>query len=234
MPYNSAEAARNITLQVIELTLTISPRPPYTAGQAITLSGILKIGGVPAVGELIGFWIRTEGLPATTIGETTTDANGVAILAWTIPWKVGAVTIPCKMATWGAHHRASCTQSGEVSSAIAYPTLLQIFAPDTVPTGRIFEIYGFLSYADTDRTWVRMSGKPVTVYYNGNLIGDAITDADGRYSIQTSIAAPGTYTLAASFKGEGLLAAILFGKIFGWLRPRFTPAIAAQPLIAGR
>jgi hypothetical protein len=81
----------------------------------------------------------------------------------------------------------------------------------------------------------------VSLYYDGTKIGDVTTGSDGSYSKTASIPTSGTYTLKASYAGEGFGLAPTFSimglqvsippELIEWLSEGLMYLGAALPLI---
>jgi hypothetical protein len=239
MPYNAVSATKGITALAVIVKLTVTPAQPWTAGQAITLKATVTRDGSPYSGATVRFrWFT--GTTPKDIGDAVTDANGVATLSWTIPWTVDTTTVPCTTSTVYAFELASGAY-GYVSGKVAYPTRISISAPDSVTAGAYFSISGKLEYESASGVWRGLAGKTVSLYYNDTKIADVSTGSDGSYSktdVVIPTSRPGTYTLKASYAGEGFTAAIALLGFSVEIPPELTPlaeyatyALAAVPLL---
>jgi hypothetical protein len=230
MPYNSAQATKGITVLTRTITYSVSPNPPWTAGQSVTFTAVVKEDGTPVVGILVHFEGTAAGVTEEFAREYT-DATGKAQKTVTIPWMIGTFEIPCR--TWDTYARADTLKSTIIKAAIAYPTRISISAPDTVSPGQTFAISGKLEYQIDSATWAPASGRTVSLYYNGTLIGNVTTGTDGSYSKpDAAISTPGTYTLKASYAGEGFAAAAAFLGLT--VSPEVKAALqVALPLLTG-
>lgn len=200
MPFNVVSATKAITVLTRTITYNVSPSPPWTAGQSVTFTAVVKENGTPVVGILVHFEGATAGVTKEFAREYT-DSTGTARKTVTIPWMIGTFEIPCR--TWDTYARADTLKSTIIKAAIAYATRISISAPDKVSPGGAFAISGKLEYQDSSTTWAPASGRTVSLYYNGQKIGDVTTGADGSYSATASIPTSGTYTLKAVYAGEG-------------------------------
>ena len=208
MPYNVAQGTRSITVQAVTLTLEVSPKPPWTAGQTVTFIATLKKDGVAWAGETISFITYVLGVIPWNIGNAVTGSDGRASLSWRVPWKDSAgVTIPCGTRRFWANHSASGAWSSPVDAQVAFPTRISISAPDTVFPNQSFTVNGKLEYQSDDGVWSPHASKTVSLYYNGTKIADVTTGSDGSYSATASIPTSGTYTLKAVYAGEGFASA---------------------------
>jgi len=201
MPLNAVSATKGITVLTRTITYSVSPSPPWTAGQSVTFTAVVKENGTPVAGILVHFEGTAAGVTKEFAREYT-DSTGVARKTVTIPWMIGTFEIPCR--TWDTYARADTLQSTIIRAAIAYATRISISAPDKVSPGQTFAISGKLEYQIDSATWAPASGRTVSLYYNGTLIGSVTTGTDGSYSKpDATITTPGTYTLKATFAGEG-------------------------------
>jgi hypothetical protein len=206
MPYNSAQATKGITILAVTVTLEVSPSPPWTAGQTVTLKATVTKDGTPWAGATVNFYISR---PYTKlIGTGTTNSSGVATLSYAIPWTVDTTTVPCTTAEFVAIETSTATTSNRPTGKVAYPTRISITAPDSVPVGYAFDITGKLEYQSASGVWSPLAGKTVSLYYNTTKISDVTTGSDGAYrEPYAKIPTPGTYTLKAVYAGEGFTAA---------------------------
>jgi hypothetical protein len=109
---------------------------------------------------------------------------------------------------------------------------MSISAPDSVIVNQYFTISGMLEYESDSGVWSGLGGKTVSLFYNGTKIADVTTGSDGSYSKSTAISSPGTYTLKASYGGEGFALAVssLTLTVSTWLRDAVSVVL---PLLAG-
>ena len=219
MPYNPAQAGRTVVVQRVELFLDVSPSPPWTGGQTLTLTAILTSNGMPVPGARIRFLADT-----ILLGEADTNTAGVATVTAPVPRE-----FMCASMTVVAVDVATGTESNRVSGSVAYPTRISISAPSTVSVGQPFTITGKLEFMDKDGAWKGLAGRTVSLYYNNTKIRDVTTGSDGSYSASATITTPGTYTLKAVYAGEGLplTAAELMLHVLS------TPWISLIPIAAG-
>jgi len=222
LPYNPASTGRSITVTAIVVILDVSPSPPWTAGQTITLTAWVFSDERPVRGAGVSFYIRSP--VDKLIGSGGTDIAGKCQISWTIPWKLDGTTIPCRSITLEA---VSMGESDSRSGLVAYPTRLSISAPASVAVGEPFTISGKLEYESDMGVWAGLAGRTVSLYYDTTKIADVTTGSDGSYSKpDTIMPSPGTYTLKAEFAGEGLgLAPAVAGA-------RLAVPEAVKPLIA--
>jgi hypothetical protein len=207
MPYNPASATKSITVQKVTVTLAITPSPPWTAGQTITLTATVLIDSGAGAGRTVYFRIYYDG-HMSVIGSGTTGSDGKATLSYKVPWSIGGFTIPCRTVDFDALDYETDTESSLVSGKVAFPTRISISAPDKVIVGQAFTISGKLEYQSSEGVWSGLGGRTVSLFYNGTKIADVTTQSDGSYSRGHAIGTPGTYTLKASYGGEGFALAM--------------------------
>jgi hypothetical protein len=209
MPYNSAEATKPITVIGVTVKYEISPGPPWTAGQTITMKATVTKNGTPFAGTRVWFSWGNADTGSKYVGNAITDANGVATFTWTIPWTftgpTGTSSVPCKTNVSYAVEETSGA-SAMVSGKVAYPTRISISAPDSVIAGQSFTIKGMLVFESDKDVWSGLPGRTVSLFYNGTKIADVTTASDGTYSATASIPTSGSYTLKAVYSGEGFTA----------------------------
>jgi hypothetical protein len=209
VPYNSAQATKRITVQAVSVALSVTPSPPWTAGDSITLTATVLKDGSAWAGATVNFRMYFNA-KSSIIGSKTTGSDGKASLTYTLPWSADGVTIPCKTIGFDAYEVSTATASKLVTGNVAYPTRISISAPSTVSPGEPFIISGTLEYQSASGVWSGLAGKTVSLYYNSTKIADVTTASDGSYSkTGVTITTPGTYTLKASFAGAGFTAAFL-------------------------
>jgi len=228
MPYNSAQATKSITVLSVTIRLSISPSPPWTAGQTINLAATVTADGNVAVGREVAF-VMAIGRYEFTIGSAITGSDGVARLTYTLPWLIDGVTVPCNTVNFYAVDTFSGVASNTVSGKVAYPTRISISAPDQAIVGQSFTVSGKLEYQSSSTAWSGLAGRTVSIYYDSTKVADVTTDSYGNYSVTMTINASGTYTLKAVFAGEGFTTAIAQAilSVFG-----VTPIITAKTLSA--
>lgn len=228
MPYQSASATRSITVQATTVTLTVSPSPPWTAGQTITLSALVVVSGTPVSGRTVWFYREHPSGTYEAIGYAATGSDGRAAISHTIPWKTSAgYTIPCNTINFEAADESTGATSSKVSGKVAFRTRISITAPGMVEANQLFIMEGKLEYESASGVWSGLAGKTVSLYYNGTKIMDVTTSSDGSYTASAKIATAGSYTLKAAYAGEGLTAvAIAMITVPETVRPIITPLAA--------
>jgi len=241
LPYNAISATKGIAVLGVTLqNFTVSPGAPWTAGQTVTLRVQSVQDSTPRVGKKIQFTIMDmDTAEWAVLVEATTGSDGYAQASATIPWTVGASVIPCGNIYLRAKDMEAGVYSPAKPGAVAYPTRISISAPSQVTPGQTFTISGKLEYQSSPTAWAGLAGRTVSLYYNGNKIADVTTGSDGSYSATASIPTSGTYTLKASYAGEGFgLAPVLALLGIGVevplepLAQYATYALAAVPVLA--
>jgi len=218
MPRSSAEQAKTITIQ-LQWVLTLDALPAWVKpGTVVAFKGRLTADGVGQDGQTVLIWWGKPGYKFLS-PNLTTSGGGYFSWNWTVPYTepdyAGApVTMPCQSHIVYAYN-VTAGDSNTYILKIAYN--MQIFkdrvggtpgiqTPDSAFKGVAFGIQGYLGQEAPAGTWSPVSGKTITLVYNGNSIGMATTEVDGRFSKVTSIGTVGTYTLKATFGAEGLSA----------------------------
>jgi hypothetical protein len=219
LPYNAASASKTVAVTGISLkNMTVTPGPPWTAGQTVTLKVTVYEDTTPKAGYYVYFYIHTHYDDVVkSYGPFASDSTGTVSWSWTIPWTQDGYPVPCSYIRFYAYDPASMASSNQVIGDCAYPTRLSISAPDKVTVGMPFTVSGKLEYQSSSTAWTGLGGRTVSIYYDGNKLADAKTGTDGSYSVSVSIPKTGTYTLKASYAGEG------FGT---------APAVAGTPVAA--
>jgi phage tail tape-measure protein len=163
-------------------------------GESLFFTGTVTLNGVPHAAEIE---IDRGGV---AIATGTADSTGKFKIAWTIPYGLG-----CTTQSFTAKHPPSGTVSAAQTMKIAYNTRISISAPATVGKGQSFSVTGKLEYESTGAgVWTGLSGKTVSVVYDSTTFGSATTGSDGSFSINGSIGTAGSFTLKATYAGEGL------------------------------
>jgi hypothetical protein len=207
MPYNLAEVTKGITVAILSATFNID-RTRTTWPEGATFSGKVTSDGV---GVTATVYIQHKSLITgewlDVYGPIATDAAGN--YSFTTSFGYGWA---CQRNTFRARvSYPAAALSPEKNLDIAFPTRLSISAPDKVAPGTPFTISGKLEYESNIDVWSPLAGKTVSLYYNGTKIADVITGSDGSYSkTDAVIPTSGTYTLKASYAGEGWTMAVAF------------------------
>jgi hypothetical protein len=183
----------------------LDPLPVWVkVGDTVHFTGKLTINDVPQPGAPIDIYRAGKKLVSGTTGS-----EGKYDIAWTVPFKHDTANLPCLTHSFAAYHPPTDTWSEGRSMKIAYPTRIRDFtAPPTVGVNAAFTASGYLEFQDVDGVWKGLANKTVSIYYNGNLIGNAPpTGSDGKFEkTDCKIPTAGPYTLKAVFGGEGLYA----------------------------
>ena len=207
MSYAGVQATTSITVVGVTITLTVTPGPPWVAGQTITLKAVVMQDSTPWDGAYVKFWISNAGAPSgiPISGNVVTDINGVATFSWQIPWTLSGVKIPGQTNNFFAQEVSTYVQSNLVSGKIAYPTRLSIgTATGKATAGVPFTVSGKLEYEYDVNLWAGVGGMTISLFYDSTTIANTTTASDGSYSYPVTISKPGTYTLKAVFAGYGL------------------------------
>jgi len=248
MPYWSAQASRGVTALSPSIDMTVSPSPPWKAGQTVTVKVTVKSNGNPVANTPVWLWLYSSDAKwRSMITQLYTDSTGSASVDWSIEWSrefenvdTGArstLTLPCR--SWMLEAAAVMLGvSTRTSCSIAYPTRISIYAPDTVIAGQAFTVSGELEYLISPEPikWGPLKHKRVEIYCNGTKIAEVETADNGTYEVKVIIGRPGTYTLKAVFPGEGLTAgaAALAKTTVGTVGGLMSPATSPLPqMIAG-
>lgn len=233
MPYAAAQASKGVTVYAVNVSLEVSPGPPWVAEQQVTLRARVTYDGSPASNVLVGFFIRdVETGWDGYLGDARTDGNGYATITTAVPYELDGNPIPCGEASFRAVHYATGASSPEVRGKVAYPTSITISAPDSVLRGQPFTVSGMLTYKASAIRWAGLPNRTVSIYYNGTKLADVRTGSDGSYSAQVSIPASGSFTLRAVYPGEGLSLGPL-GALGAAARSAARPASRLAPAAIG-
>lgn len=213
-PYAPISATKPITVAAITLTFDINKRWAKT-GEVVTLSGSLKYDTTPRAGSTVEI-VNGNGV---VIGNPMTDSNGNYSFAYTVPFKdAGNNSLPCTDKAHYAYHTESGATSATKNLAYAYNTRVTIDAPATVAKGMTFATFGQLQYESSSGVWTALGTRTVRLDYDTTLIGNVTTATDGTYSKSDCVInTVGSYTLKASYAGEGIPAGL--GEFAMYLAP---------------
>jgi hypothetical protein len=205
MPIQPVSGTEQIAVLSVALQdFWVTPTPPWTAGQTVTLRVQSVENGTPRVGKRIQFTIiDMDTWESGVLVEATTGSDGYAVASAAIPWMVGSSVIPCGKIYLRAYDVEAGVYSAAIPGSVAYPTRISISAPSSVAPGQTFTISGKLEYKSSPGAWSGLAGRTVSLYYDSTKIADVTTGSDGSYSASVSIPTIGTYTLTASYAGEG-------------------------------
>jgi len=226
MPYAATEASRSISVTAISLkNMTVTPGPPWKAGQKVTLSVYVYEDTTPKPGYYVYFYVYAHYDDVQkSYGPFASDSTGKVTYDFTIPWTLDGFTVPCSYMRFLAYDPATMTSSNQVIGDVAYPTRLSISAPDRVGVNTTFTVSGKLEYQSSPTAWTGLGGRTVSIYCNTTKLADARTATDGSYSASVKITKTGTYTLKAVYAGEGYtyagVAAITATRVLGVSAPQ--------------
>jgi len=208
MPYADVEAAEELIAYSVELTFSIDKRWAKV-GEIVKFSGRLTRDGEGWGGQSIViqmYEIVDETGVWYDVLDTVTDADGYYDTEMVVPFELPiGIRLPCEDRWWRTLHPDTDTGSNYAPLAIAYPTFIEAFTvPAEVVTGKPFTVEGQLLYEYDTGDYRALPDRVVNIYVNGSLVASPITDADGWFSADITIDAPGSYTIRAYFPGEGL------------------------------
>lgn len=125
------------------------------------------------------------------VASVITDSNGNYVRSQSIS-TAGTYTYEAVCGgVWSTGKTISITAPPHVNS-------VTISAPSSVDEGAMFTISGYVR----DQNNNGMAGVTVSLYRNNSYFAGASTESNGGYSLNTSIGAPGTYTLKATADGK--------------------------------
>lgn len=213
MPYSGTFSTRNVSVESVYMTMSVSPNPPWKNGQEIEIVVGLYRGEEPYSGKEIVVFIYPTGdydnAGVNILCRGYTDSNGIYRQKCTMPtygltYDGKALLFPCRNITlWAVQESLQIGKA--VTGDLAFTTSISISAPDTVTAGSYFGVYGKLEYLSDTATgaWKPLANRQVKIYYDSTLIGTVTTNSNGEFSAQAKIDAPGNYTLKATYDGEG-------------------------------
>jgi len=207
IPYIESEASAPVSVE--RYTVELDPLPAYKVqGEWVSFTGRVLRDTEPVPTTRVEIYRA-----GTLVAAGYTDPDG----RFSIPWRV-EYGLGCRTHSFVAYHPDSGTYSAGRSMAIAYKTRITLTVPEKVEPGKPFEVSGKLEYeATAPGDWKPLGGKIVSIYYNNIKVAEVTTEADGSFRASVTIPTPGTYTIRATFAGEGVAAA---------------PALAAIPVTA--
>jgi uncharacterized protein YfaS (alpha-2-macroglobulin family) len=178
--------------------------------EAVTFTAKLTADTSPVAGATVEFYIMNPyGTPDVRIGSATTGSDGSASYAWTVPFYVdfrqGRAQLGCNTWVFYAYYPGAVIYSDTVSVKVANPTRLALATDkDSYRAGETVVVTVKLEYEYPADTWNPLAGKTVTITAFGTS-KSVTTGSDGSASTSfTAPSTPGTYTITASFAGEGL------------------------------
>jgi len=216
MPYVSATKTTSITVQAVTITLSNITKPDGTAitwakqGDSVQFRGTIYIdttgwGGVP-----VDIYMGDSATSTPTkIASGTSVSGGGFTIDWTVSYGLG-----CTTKYFRAYHPGTGTWSNALSLKIAFNTDITVATNKTVyAPGESMTISGSLKYAKSSATdWVALAGRTVSLQILKDTTvvwsGTATTGSDGSYSVTTTApTTAGSYTVQATYAGEGLAVA---------------------------
>lgn len=255
MPLLSVIQATSVTIQVM-WTITLDALPALAKpGDTVTFTGRVTADGAGKDNEDVRIWWDDPGFTFLS-PAVKTGGGGYFSWPWTVPYRGKNyadvdVSFPCATHAFASFNVTAGT-SAMRPLKIAYKT--EIFkdvvggavglqAPATAWKGVSFGIQGYLGkqvevWDAPSGTyvvrWEAIPGKNVVIVYNGTAIGTVGTGADGRFSTGYTINTVGSYTVKATFGGEGLPAAAARAvTVAEWWQTAPVPQKAAVLLVAG-
>jgi len=194
MSYASASTQTSITVQSGQLTLTVTPSPPWTPGQTLTFTVSLPT----PVWTTDTVYIYANNTQVTSF-QITSGIGGSG--TWVIPQSYAGQTV-----TFMAQDVLLMATSNTVSGTVRYPTKITISAPSTVYVNQSFTVSGTLQYQNASGSWVALGSQTVSIKGSWGASATATTNSNGQYSAQlTAPSSPGTYTITATFAPTGTL-----------------------------
>ena len=217
MPYVSAEKTTTITVQAVTITLdniTDPYKTPITwakQGDSVKFLGRITRDSAGWGSQPIDIYMGDSPTNTPTkIASGYSASDGTFAIDWTV-----AYTLGCTTKYFRAYHPETGTWSNAKSLKIAYNTQITVTTDKTMyAPGESMLISGVLVYAKTrPDDWQPIANRTVTVEIydsKGTKVwsSPATTDAVGSYSVKTTApTAADTYTVKASYAGEGLAVA---------------------------
>ncbi len=187
--YLSSSDMATLTVNKAPTTLAADDQT-ITYGQSVTLTATLTSGGAPVAGRTIAFTVD-----GVSVGSGITDASGVARYTYTPGLAVGTYTIEAAFVGDGYYLASTDTATLTVNKA---PTTL-VADDQTITYGQSVTLTATLTSGGNP-----VKGRAISFAVNGLSVGSGTTDASGVASYTyTPTDPPGTYTIAASFAGDG-------------------------------
>jgi len=203
VPYSTSRASTDVSVaQALKVSLSVN-KSWFTPGDYLVATArVTDTYGNPVANKEVRFYITDSYL--YWIATETTDINGYASITWTVPWDIGGDKLPCTKRYIQAYAMPEAVGSDKILIAFAYPTRLSVTTDKkTYNPGEIVKVSVKLEYNDFG-TWKPLAGRTVSVTFAGNT-QSASTGSDGTASVSfTAPSTPGTYSVVAEFKGEGL------------------------------
>jgi hypothetical protein len=219
MPYSPTSAKTSVNVQKVYVTL--APLPPAAEqGSTVTFSGSVTIDGSPAAYVNVAIYSSINNW-SSPITATVTDGSGRFSASWTVPHGYGCRTYDFKAVALGA-------ESNTVSMAIAYRTRISISAPSSAKPGESISVTGKLEYENMKDQWLPLPGREVYIYLDGSFVTKVTTDSSGNYSATITISAPGTHTIEARYRGEGIRPGAVAGAVVTAVSIPYAPTILSM------
>jgi 5-hydroxyisourate hydrolase-like protein (transthyretin family) len=176
----------------------INPEP---LGQSITIAGWLTQydSGEYYPGQTLTLSRTSPDGTTVQIGQTTTNSYGSFTFSDTPP-ALGTYTYTVSFAGDPATNTAPDTMSRTVT--VLKPAQASLQLPQAVPANQSFKLTGVLTGNGAPAT-----GKTMHIWRTASdgtevVIGQAVTDSDGAFTISDTVSALGTYTYTARFDGD--------------------------------
>jgi parallel beta-helix repeat protein len=182
---------------IIPTAVVVDPVSGFK-GDVVDLTATLTdtLNNVPLAGKSVQFSVN-----GNIVGTATTNAQGIATFAYTITQNIGTYNILAEFLGDLTYEASSNTNDLTVN-----PTATAIVVnPATGFNGHVVNLVATLT--DTLNN-VPLAGKSVQFSVNGNIVGTAVTNAQGiatfAYTVTQNI---GTYTILAQFFQDTVYAA---------------------------
>jgi len=194
MSYASASSQATITVQTGQLTLSVTPSPPWVPGQTLTFTVTLPM----VVWTTDTVTIYANNTPVTSF-QITSGIGGSG--TWVIPQSYAGQTV-----TFMAQDSLLGATSNTVTGTVLYPTKITISVPSTIYVNQPFTVSGTLQYQNASGSWVALGSQTVSIKGSWGASATATTNSNGQYSAQlTAPSSPGTYTITVTFAPTGTL-----------------------------
>jgi len=234
LPYSLASASTQVKAVQLKVSLALN-KDKFKPGEDMVFSGLVSEDGSPVSGvkAYIEVYHPIEGWQVFADADVIGGSFSVTVKC---PFTWLNTSFPCR--SWKARARVSGAYSGEVTFTVIYPTRISINAPSSVRVNETFTVNGVLEYEAASETWMGLPDKTVKIYLDSELLGEAITEDRGEYSLNVKISSPGTYILKAVYEGEGLITAGRYVTVGEKPNPlqaalAFTPLITIGIIIVG-
>jgi 5-hydroxyisourate hydrolase-like protein (transthyretin family) len=185
--------------------ITLGGINPEPLGQSITIAGGLDLS---YYGNTGGYYpSQTVTLSRTSpdgttvqIGQTTTSTYGGRFTFSDTPPALGTYTYTVSFAGDPATNTAPDTTSRTVT--VLKPAQASLQLPQAVPANQSFKLTGVLT-----ANGAPAAGKTMNIWRTASdgtevVVGQAVTDSSGAFTISDTLSALGTYTYTASFFGD--------------------------------